>query len=69
MLFVYVVIHHFKAIYQFLKHIIFLVKIVANASFSEPIKQNDEIKGIQIPNTDREAKMFSHADKPNKSHT
>jgi hypothetical protein len=25
--------HHFKAIYQFPKHIIFLVKIVANASF------------------------------------
>ena len=24
--------HHFKAIYQFPKHIIFLVKIVANAS-------------------------------------
>jgi hypothetical protein len=39
-----------------------LVKIVANASLSEAIKQNDEIKGIQIPNTDREAKMFSHAD-------
>ena len=54
--------HHFKAIYQFLKHIIFLVKIVANVSLSEAIKQNDEIKGIQIPNTDREAKMFSHAD-------
>jgi hypothetical protein len=26
--------HHFKAIYQFPKHIIFLVKIVANASLS-----------------------------------
>ena len=39
-----------------------MVKIVANASLSEAIKQNDEIKGIQIPNTDREAKMFSHAD-------
>jgi hypothetical protein len=26
--------HHFKAIYQFPKHIIFLAKIVANASLS-----------------------------------
>jgi len=26
--------HHFKAIYQFPKHIIFLVKIVANASLN-----------------------------------
>ena len=26
--------HHFKAIYQFPKHIIFLVKIVANASLT-----------------------------------
>jgi hypothetical protein len=26
--------HHFKAIYQFPKHIIFLVKIVANAPLS-----------------------------------
>ena len=26
--------HHFKAIYQFPKHIIFLVKILANASLS-----------------------------------
>jgi hypothetical protein len=26
--------HHFKAIYQFPKHIMFLVKIVANASLS-----------------------------------
>jgi hypothetical protein len=26
--------HHFKAIYQFPKHIIFLVKIVVNASLS-----------------------------------
>ena len=54
--------HHFKAIYQFLKHIIFLVKIVVNVSLSEAIKQNNEIKGIQIPNTDREAKSFPHAD-------
>jgi hypothetical protein len=28
--------HHFKAIYQFPKHIIFLVKIVANASLNMP---------------------------------
>jgi hypothetical protein len=28
------VFHHFKAIYQFPKHIMFLVKIVANASLS-----------------------------------
>jgi hypothetical protein len=27
--------HHFKVIYQFPKHIIFLVKIVANASLRE----------------------------------
>jgi hypothetical protein len=27
--------HHFKAIYQFPKHIIFLVKIVANAALSK----------------------------------
>ena len=27
--------HHFKAIYQFPKHIIFFVKIVANASLSK----------------------------------
>jgi hypothetical protein len=27
--------HHFKAIYQFPKHIIVLVKIVANASLSQ----------------------------------
>ena len=27
--------HHFKAIYQFPKHIIFLVKIVANASLNK----------------------------------
>jgi hypothetical protein len=27
--------HHFKVIYQFPKHIIFLVKIVANASLSK----------------------------------
>jgi hypothetical protein len=26
--------HHFKAIYQFPKHVIFLVKIVANASLN-----------------------------------
>jgi hypothetical protein len=29
--------HHFKAIYQFPKHIIFFVKIVANASLNEHI--------------------------------
>ena len=29
--------HHFKAIYQFPKHIIFLVKIVANASLIEVV--------------------------------
>jgi hypothetical protein len=27
--------HHFKAIYQFPKHIILLVKIVANASLTD----------------------------------
>jgi hypothetical protein len=30
--------HHFKAIYRFPKHIIFLVKIVANASLNKHIK-------------------------------
>jgi hypothetical protein len=29
--------HHFKAIYQFPKHMIFLVKIVANATLIEVI--------------------------------
>jgi hypothetical protein len=29
--------HHFKAIYQFPKHIIFLVKIVANASLTDVV--------------------------------
>ena len=29
------VFHHFKAIYQFLKHILFLVKVVANASLNK----------------------------------
>ena len=39
--------HHFKAIYQFLKHIIFLVKIVANAPLNI-IKQNKKKSKAQI---------------------
>ena len=35
--------HHFKAIYQFPKHIIVLVKIVANAS----LRESDELKSIK----------------------
>jgi hypothetical protein len=35
--------HHFKAIYQFPKHIIFLVKIVANAPLRFVKKYSKEI--------------------------
>jgi hypothetical protein len=37
--------HHFKAIYQFPKHIIFLVKIVDNASLSSENKNKNARKG------------------------
>jgi hypothetical protein len=37
--------HHFKAIYQFPKHIFFLVKIVANVSLRKSLR---EIYFIQV---------------------
>jgi hypothetical protein len=40
--------HHFKAIYQFPKHIIFWVKIVANASLTE----HNVTKSLQTYNHD-----------------
>ena len=45
--------HHFKAIYQFPKHIIFLVKIVANASkflvpFNILLESKNESKVIRV---------------------
>jgi hypothetical protein len=58
--------HHFKAIYQFPKHIIFLVKIVANASlngtysyytFAEKYikhKGNNRIKYIEVTDFNKE---------------
>jgi hypothetical protein len=43
--------HHFKAIYQFPKHIIFLVKIVANAflvPFNILLESKNESKVIRV---------------------
>jgi hypothetical protein len=38
--------HHFKAIYQFPKHIIFWVKIVANASLNKKKTINNSSMGV-----------------------
>ena len=42
--------HHFKAIYQFSKHIIFLVKIVANAFKIFSISSSDRSANLDVAN-------------------